>query len=108
MCSKWILHQKSHFHPITRIPKFSLLPLLLCHKTVRGPYSKGVKSIFETPHNERKCVLSIIESYSIEKNASTFSHLLTVKADGADPSPPYGQPDRKTFVCFFTSGLTKG
>ena len=32
---KWIFHQKSHFHPTTRIPNSSLLPLLLCHKTVR-------------------------------------------------------------------------
>ena len=32
---KWILHQKSHFHPTTGIPNSSLLPLLLCHKTVR-------------------------------------------------------------------------
>ena len=45
------------------------------------------KCIFETPHNEIKCVLSIIESYSIEKNGSKFSHLLTVKAKVADPLP---------------------
>ena len=33
-----------------------------------------------------------------------FSHLLTVKAEGADPPPPpYGQPDRKKTVFFMTS-----
>ena len=31
-----------------------------------------------------------------------FSHLLTVRAEGADPpSPPYGQPDRKKTVFFY-------
>ena len=30
-----------------------------------------------------------------------FSHLLTVRAEGADPQPPYGQPDRKKTVFFF-------
>ena len=30
-----------------------------------------------------------------------FSHLLTVRAEGADPPlPPYGQPDRKNTVFF--------
>ena len=44
----------------------------------------------------KKCVLSIIESYPIEKNGSKFSHLLTVRAEGAAlPPPPSGQPDRK-------------
>ena len=33
------------------------------------------------------------------------SHLLTVRAEGADPPhPPYGQPDRKKTV-FFTTAL---
>ena len=36
--------------------------------------------------DEIKCVLSTIESYSIEKNGSKFSHLLTVRAEGAEPS----------------------
>ena len=31
-----------------------------------------------------------------------FSHLLMVRAKGADPpSPPYGQPDRKKTVFFY-------
>ena len=42
---KWILHQKSHFHPTTRTPNSFLLMLLLCHKTVRQRYSRGVKGI---------------------------------------------------------------
>ena len=36
-----------------------------------------------------------------------FSHLLTVRAEGADPPPPYGQPDRKNTV-FFTTALSLG
>ena len=38
----------------------------------------------------------------MKKNASKFSHLLTVRAEGADPpSPsPYGQPDCKIFVFY--------
>ena len=59
------------------------------------------KCIFETPYNEIKCVLSTIESYSIEKNGSTFSHLLTVRVNGADPpSRPDGQPDGKISVFY--------
>ena len=62
----------------------------------------ALKMYFWDPHNEIKCVLSIIESYSIEKNGPNFSHLLTVRAEGADPpSPsPYGQPDCKIFVFY--------
>ena len=37
--------------------------------------------------------MSIKESNFNEKNGSTFSHLLMVWAEGADP--PYGEPDRK-------------
>ena len=51
------------------------------------------------------CVLSIIESSSIEKNGSKFSHLLTVRAEVADSSPPYGQPDRKISAFFLTTSL---
>ena len=33
-----------------------------------------------------------------------FSHLLTVRVEGADPPlPPYGQPDRKKTVFLTTS-----
>ena len=31
---------------------------------------------------------------------SKFSHLLTVRAKGADPANPYGQPDRKISVFY--------
>ena len=41
--------------------------------------TERVKSLGKV-RNEMKCVLSIIESYSIEKNGSRFSHL---------PPPPY-------------------
>ena len=35
-----------------------------------------------------------------------FAHLLTVRAEGADPPPPpYGQPDRKKTVFFLVSPL---
>ena len=50
--------------------------------------------MFEAPHDEIKFVLSIKESKFNEQNGSKFSHLLTVRAQGADP-PPYGQPGRK-------------
>ena len=44
----------------------------------------------------------------MEKIGPKFSHLLTVRAEGADPpSPPYGQPDRKKTV-FFTTSFTLG
>ena len=36
----------------------------------------------------------------MEKIGPKFSHLLTVKAEGADP-PHYGQPDRKKTVFFY-------
>ena len=41
----------------------SEMDFTLCHKTAR----EALKMHFETPHNEIKCVLSIIVSYSIEK-----------------------------------------
>ena len=69
-------------------------------KPVKPEHQRHQKCIFETPHNEIKCVLSIIESYSIEKNGSKFSHLLTVRADGADPPTPYGQADHKILVFY--------
>ena len=40
------------------------------------------------------------------KIGPTFSHLLTVSAKGLTPPPhPYGQPDRKKTVVFFTTSL---
>ena len=53
-----------------------------------------------------KSILSIKESNFNGKNGSKFSHLLTVRAERADPpSPPYGQPDRKNTVFFVTTSL---
>ena len=37
-----------------------------------------------------------------------FQPLLTVRADGADPPPPYGQPDRKISAFFDTSPIMGG
>ena len=45
------------------------------------------KCIFETPHNEIKCVLSAKESNFNGKKIK-ISHLLTVRAKVADPPPP--------------------
>ena len=61
---------------------------------------------FETPHNEIECVLSVKESNFNENKRSKFSHLLTVRAEVADPPPPYGQPDRKIST-FFTPSLNE-
>ena len=47
--------------------------------------------IFETPHNEIKCVLSVEES-SFNEKRSKFSHLLTVRAEVTDPPLPQGAP----------------
>ena len=66
------------------------------------------KYIFETTHHDMICVLSKKESKFNAKNGSTFSHLLTVRAGGADPCtpPPYGEPDCKKIVLFLTTPLT--
>ena len=40
---------------------------------VQGRRNGPEKSIFAIPHNEMKCVLSIIESYSIEKRVKIFT-----------------------------------
>ena len=44
--------------------------------------------IFETPHNEIECVLSVKESNFNEKKRKKCSHLLMVRADVADPPTP--------------------
>ena len=62
-------------------------------------YSRGVKGIFETPHNEIKCVLSILESYSIEQMGQNFQICLRSGPTGLTP-PPYGQPDCKIYVFY--------
>ena len=40
---------------------------------------------FKTPQNEIKCVLSIKKSNFKAQNGSTFSHLLTFRAEGLTP-----------------------
>ena len=75
--------------------------LLLCHKMIRQRYSGSVKGmkiekcIFETPHNEIKCISSIKESNFNEKMDCLWSGLR-----GLTP-PHHGQPDRKMSVCFY-------
>ena len=49
------------------------------------PQKGHEKCIFETLHNEIRCVLSVKESNFNEKNGSKFSHLLTVRAEITDP-----------------------
>ena len=100
MCSEMdFTQEKSNFHPNTRIPNSSAstaaalsksgwMSVSERHKELQDILQGHEKCIFETPHNDIKCVLSIIESYSIEKNGSKFSHLLTVRAKGANPPPP--------------------
>ena len=65
-----------HFHPSTRIPNSSLLPLLLCHKTVRKQYSRGVKDMehaFLRPLTIRSNVFWVSKNQnSMEKNKSNF------------------------------------
>ena len=49
--------------------------------------------------------MSIIESYSIEKNGSKFSHVLTVRAEVADP-PQWAKSEGEAVLLQF-SGFTK-
>ena len=83
-------------------PKFSIIPSQFFPPNNIPTFNLVVREVFETPHNELKCVLSITESYSIEENGSKFSHLLAGRAEVADPRPPppYCQPDRKISVFF--------
>ena len=70
---------------------------------------RAQKCIFQPPHNEMKCVLCIKESYSKGEKVKivTFAY---GQAGSGDPNPtPYGQPDRKIPIVFFTPSLmTKG
>ena len=47
------------------------------------------RCIFETPHNEIKCVLSVKESNFNEKDIKIFT-FFTVRAEVADTPLPYG------------------
>ena len=55
------------------------------------------KCIFETPHNEIKCVLSVKESNFNEKKIKIFTFAYG-QGRGGWPPPPYGQPDHKISV----------
>ena len=44
--------------------------------------------------------LTLREVIPLKKNGSKFSHLLTVRADGAEPPPPYSQLDRKISIFY--------
>ena len=89
--------------------------MIICKKPallddhLQPPKGHG-KHIFETLHNEIKCVLIIKEPNFNRKHGSRFSHLLTVRADGDDPPslPPYGQPDRKISIFLKDSTMTLG
>ena len=72
MCSETDFTQEtSHFHPTTRIPNSSYLFAAALSQNgkiaVQWRRKGHEKCICESPHNEIKCVLSILESYSIEK-----------------------------------------
>ena len=125
MCSETNFTQaKCNFHPTTGIPNSSSycccppddhlqeaglsglsfakgrsLWIIICKRP--APHFDNHKCIFETLHTEIKCVLSVKESNFNEKKRSKFSHLLTVRAEVADPPPPpYGQPDQKISVFY--------
>ena len=93
MCSETdFTQEKSHFHPTAS--NSSLLFVAAVTKWSASDIAEATKlkghekSMFETPYNEIKCVLSTKESNFNGKNGSKFSHLLTVRAEGADPFPP--------------------
>ena len=59
------------------------------------------KMHFWDPLQWDKCVLSVKESNFNEKR-SKFSHLLTVRAEGADPTPPLAVSLTVKYLLFFT------
>ena len=63
-------------------------------------------AFFEAPHKEIKCVLSIKETNFNDKNVTKFSHLIMVRAKGADLPPPPLQSDRKKTVFLLTISLS--
>ena len=68
------------------------------------PPKEHEKCIFETLHNEMKCVLSIKVLEINGKNGSKFSHMLAVRADGAEPPVTVSLTVNIRF--FFTTSLT--
>ena len=53
-------------------PKFSIIPSQFFPPNNIPSFNLVVREVFETPHNEMKCVLSIIELYPIEKMGQHF------------------------------------
>ena len=51
-----------------------------------------------------------VSFWRVQKTGVFWSktHLLKVRAKGADPLPPYGQPDREKSSFCFTSSLNSG
>ena len=58
--------------------------------------------------NEIKCTLSIKESNFNAKNGSKLSHLITARAEGADPSPPLIVSLTVKRPSFFKTPITSG
>ena len=48
-------------------PKFSVIPSQFFPPNNIPTFNLVVREVFETPHNEKNFILSIIELYSIEK-----------------------------------------
>ena len=65
------------------------------------------KCIFETLHNEIKCVLSVKES-NFNKKRSKFSHLLPVRAEVVDPLPPLSVSLTVKYPFLLTTPLREG
>ena len=72
----------------------------------KNAYSQPDHKIF-TFFYEIKCTLSIKESNFDAKNRSKFSHLLTARANWADPSLPYGQPESKKTAFYDSREVAK-
>ena len=108
MCSEtYFTQEKVNFHATTGIPNSS--SYCCCppddHLQEAGPsfwqLRKGhEKCIFETPHNEIKCVFWVSKNQiSMKKRIKIFTFAYC-KGRGGCPPPPYGQPDRKISVFF--------
>ena len=122
MCSETdFIQEKVKFHSTTGIPNSS--PYCCCprddHLQEPGPsrssFAKGrpliltttrghEKCIFDTLHNEIKCVLIVKESNFNEKKDPNFHICIWSEPRGLTARPPYSQSDRKV-AGFFTTPL---
>ena len=71
------------------------------------PQKRHEKCIFETLHNETKCVLSVKESNFNEKKDQNFHICLWSGLRWLTSPSLYGQPDRKISVFFDASHMNK-